>query len=216
MLDFHLVAPQTLCGAFLSRRVRMGTTRSIPSASAILVVSASLFVTLCARVSFPLPFTPVPVTLQTLGVLTAGIALGARGGFLALCAYLAEGAAGIPVFAGGAAGAHHLIGPTGGYLIAYPLAAGLAGYLAELGWDRRPATAFGAAVLGSVLILISGAAWLALSTASLSRAVMLGVLPFLPGDLLKAAAAAGLLPACWKGMMYVGIAPRSAPPTFRQ
>jgi biotin transport system substrate-specific component len=199
MLDLRLVAPQIICGAIVLRRVRSA------GASILLILGASAFVAVCAQVSFRLPFTPVPLTLQTLGVLTAGMALGSRGGVIALCLYLAEGAAGLPVFAGGAAGAHHLAGPTGGYLMAYPFAAGLTGYLAQAGWDRRPLGAFSAAVLGTSLILAMGSAWLALFVGSYGRSFALGVLPFVPGDLVKAAMAAGILPACWRGMAYLGL-----------
>lgn len=205
MLDVRLLSPRSLCGTLLCGRIRNAW------ASMLLVTGASVFVALCARVSLPLPFTPVPLTLQTLGVLTAGMALGGQAGFLALCLYLVEGALGMPVFAGGASGAHHLAGPTGGYLVSYPFAAGMAGCLAELGWDRRPASAFCAAAAATLLILAAGTAWLSIFTGSVSRAIVLGALPFMPGDLVKAAAAAALLPACWKGMAWLGFLPRRMP-----
>src|SRR6266403_3694392 len=101
---------------------------------AAIVVSASLFVALCARVTVPLPFTPVPLTLQNFGVLVVGLVLGPRRAFAALVLYLAEGAAGLPVFnPTGPGGIAQLMGPTGGYLLAYPLVAGLAGFLIERG-----------------------------------------------------------------------------------
>src|SRR5882724_12786749 len=99
-----------------------------------IVISASLFVALCARVTLPLPFTPVPLTLQNFGVLMVGLALGSRRGFAALALYLLEGAAGMPVFSPfGPGGMLRIIGPTGGYLIAYPFVAGLTGYIFERG-----------------------------------------------------------------------------------
>src|SRR5579864_5129971 len=98
-----------------------------------LVVGASLFVALCARITIPLmPLTPVPLTMQNFGVLLVGLTLGSRRGFAALALYLAEGAVGLPVFAG-LGGIAHLLGPTGGYLLAYPVVAGLAGFIAERG-----------------------------------------------------------------------------------
>src|SRR5438445_8745769 len=111
---------------------------------AALVVGASFFVALCAHVTLPLPFTPVPLTLQNFGVLVVGLTLGSRRGFAALALYLAEGAAGLPVFAH-AGGFIHLAGPTAGYLIAYPFVAFLAGFLFE-----RSSRSFSRAVLASI------------------------------------------------------------------
>src|ERR687893_2110175 len=102
---------------------------------AVLVVAFSAFVALMAQVAIPL--WPVPLTLQTLAVLLTGAALGSRRGTLALLVYLAEGAVGLPVFAGGASGVAYMLGPTFGYLVGFVLAAGLVGWLAERGWDRR-------------------------------------------------------------------------------
>src|SRR5438067_8796539 len=102
----------------------------------LLIVSFSLFLALCAQVSFHLPFTPVPITLQTLGVLLTGAALGSRRGALAMLVYLAEGAAGLPVFAGGSGGLIHLLGFTAGYLWSYPIAAFVVGLLCEKRLDR--------------------------------------------------------------------------------
>ncbi len=112
--------------------------------------------------------------------------------------YLMEGACGLPFFAGGAFGAARLAGPTGGYLMAYPLAAAFVGGLATHGWDRRPLTMLAAMLLGSVIIFALGAAWLSHFVGGMSHAFLLGVLPFLPGDAVKALLAAGLLPLGWK------------------
>ena len=104
---------------------------------AAIVVSASLFVALCARVTLPLPFTPVPLTLQNFGVLLVGLTLGSRRGFAALALYLIEGAAGMPVFnPTGPGGVAQLLGATGGFLLAYPFVAGLAGWIMERGRAR--------------------------------------------------------------------------------
>jgi biotin transport system substrate-specific component len=162
-----------------------------------LVVAFSLFVALAAQVAVPLPWTPVPVTAQTFAVLLTGALLGSRLGALALFAYLAEGLAGLPFFHGGVGGPAALFGPTGGYLVAFPLAAFVTGYLAERGWDRRFATAVAAMALGSLVILAGGWAWLALSLNSAGRAFTAGVLPFLVGDVIKVALAAAALPAGW-------------------
>src|SRR6266851_7624007 len=114
---------------------------------AAIVIGASLFVALCARITLPLPFTPVPLTLQNFGVLLVGLMLGSRRGFAALALYLAEGVAGIPVFnPTGPGGLAQLLGPTGGFLLAYPLVAWVAGYVAEHG--RR---SFARAAVGGFL-----------------------------------------------------------------
>jgi biotin transport system substrate-specific component len=165
--------------------------------SAALVVAFSLVTALAAQVVIPLPFTPVPLTGQTFAVLLTGALLGSRLGALAMLAYLAEGAAGLPFFRAGAGGVGHLLGPTAGYLLAFPAAAYVAGLLAERGWDRRFLTAAAAMALGSVVVLAGGWAWLAFALGSAARAFELGVAPFLVGDVVKIALAAALLPAGW-------------------
>jgi biotin transport system substrate-specific component len=157
---------------------------------AALVVGASLFVALCARISVPLPFTPVPLTLANFGVLVVGLALGSRGGFAALLLYLAEGAMGMPVFSGGAAGPLHLIGLTGGYLMAYPFAAFLAGLIAERG--SRTFTRFAIASLAAeVIIFAGGIGWLALLTHGTAQAMQFALYPFLFAEVMKVLVAAG-------------------------
>ncbi|MDE2510552.1 MAG: biotin transporter BioY, partial [Elusimicrobia bacterium] len=143
------------------------------------------------------PFTPVPISGGTLGVLYAGALLGSRRGALAVALYLMEGAAGLPVFSGGAAGFVHLLGPTGGYLVGFPLGAFAAGLLAERGWDRTPLRAFAVMLAGSLPIFALGLIGLARFVPA--RALLAaGLWPFVPGDLIKAAASAGLLPFGWK------------------
>ncbi len=164
---------------------------------ALLVVGFSLFVALTARISIELSFTPVPITGQTLGVLLTGALLGSRRGALALLVYLAEGAAGLPVFAGGAAGFARLLGPTGGYLLAYPLAAGLVGLLAERGWDRSIWRSGMTMLLGNLLIYLIAVPWLSWFVGSLTLALAKGMLPFIVGDALKIALAAVALPGGW-------------------
>jgi biotin transport system substrate-specific component len=165
--------------------------------SAVVVVGFSLLTAAAAQVVVPLPFTPVPLTGQTFAVLLTGALLGPRLGALAMLAYLAEGAAGLPFFRGGAGGPAHLAGPTAGYLFAFPAAAFVTGLLAERGWDRRFVTAAAAMALGSLVILAGGWAWLALMSGAGGEAFRLGVAPFLPGDVVKIALAAATLPAGW-------------------
>jgi len=164
--------------------------------NALLVVGASLVTAVAARIAIPLPWTPVPVTGQTFAVLLTGMVLGSRRGALALALYLAEGAAGLPVFAGGTAGPAALLGPTGGYLLAFPLAAAVTGTLAERGWDRRALTTLAAMLIGSGVIFACGLAWLARFVPA-GRLLGAGLLPFLPGDVVKASLAALAFPYAW-------------------
>jgi len=164
---------------------------------AALVLGGSLLVALGAQIRISLPFTPVPITGQTFGVLLVGALLGARRGALSLLAYLIEGGAGLPVFAGGAAGAHHLLGPTGGYLVGFVAAALATGWLAERRWDRRVWTAALAMAVGNMVIYGFGLLWLARFVGP-ERVLVAGMLPFLPGDALKLLLAALALPSAWR------------------
>lgn len=163
---------------------------------AVLVVLFSAFVALTAQVEMPL--WPVPLTLQTLGVLFTGAVLGSRRGALALLLYLTEGALGLPVFAGGASGVGYMLGPTGGYLVGFVVAAGVVGWLAQRGWDRRLVWAAVAMVIGNVIIYVCGVAWLAVFLGDLWGALVKGMLLFVVGDLIKIAVAALTLPGGWK------------------
>lgn len=163
---------------------------------AALVVLFSAFVALTAQVEIPL--WPVPLTLQTLGVLFTGAVLGSRRGALALLLYLTEGALGLPVFAGGASGVGYMLGPTGGYLVGFVVAAGVVGWLAQRGWDRRLVWAAVAMVIGNVIIYVCGVAWLAVFLGDLWGALVKGMLLFVVGDLIKIAVAALTLPGGWK------------------
>lgn len=164
--------------------------------NAALVGGFSLAIGLSARVAVPLPFTPVPLTMQTLAVLLTGMVLGKRLGALALVAYLAEGLAGLPVFAPGAMGVARLVGPTGGYLIGFILAAALVGALAERGCDRRVSTTILAMVLGNLVIYAFGVIWLSVFMPA-PVALAQGMVPFLAGDAVKIALAAATLPGAW-------------------
>jgi biotin transport system substrate-specific component len=169
-----------------------------------LVVAFSLLTALAAQVAVPLPFTPVPITLQTFAVLLTGALLGARLGALALILYLFEGAVGLPFFSFGRGGlAHLLFAPTSGYLLSYPLAAFVTGWLAEHGWDRRFVTAAAAMALGSLVILAGGFAGL-LRFTSPALAFAQGVAPFLVGDVVKLALAAAVLPTGWALLRRTG------------
>ncbi len=162
-----------------------------------IVLAGSAFVAVCAHIALPLYFTPVPLTLQTFAVLTLGLLLSPRLAAGTLAAYLAEGALGLPVFAPSPAvgGLAHLLGPTGGYLLVYPAAAALISFLwRRTGRNRSYSRAAMSAAAGDIVILGSGALWLAGLTHAWGQAVLtLSIFPFLPGDLLKIAAAAAVV-----------------------
>lgn len=173
---------------------------SIQRALAVLFVTTLTAV--AAQISVPLPFTPVPFTLQPMIVLLGGAVLGPRLGFASQALYLAAGIAGLPVFAASPVlpqGVARLIGPTGGYLMSYPIAALVTGALAARGLDRRYLTSAIAMAAGLAIIFACGVAWIAWgpSSAGLSRAVAAGLAPFLPADLLKVVLAAAVLPSAW-------------------
>ncbi|KRB01696.1 biotin biosynthesis protein BioY [Devosia sp. Root685] len=155
------------------------------------IVAGTLF--LAASSYVEVPMVPVPVTMQTLAVTLIGAVYGWRLGTLTVIAWLMEAALGMPVLSGGAAGAHHFVGPTAGYLFAFPLVAALTGWLAERGWNgNRPALAFLSMVFGNATCLALGALWLAIAI-GLEDAFTFGVLPFLIGGLLKSVLGAALL-----------------------
>lgn len=171
----------------------------------ILVVGFSIFLALCAQVSFHIPFTPVPITLQTLAVVLTGAALGSKRGGLAMLLYLAEGAAGLPVFAGGVGGFIHLIGYTGGYLWSYPIAAFVTGLLCEKQLDRSFQTSILAMLPATVIIYAVGVPWLAVVLhLTFAQALVAGMVPFIPGDLLKLVIATALLPTAWAIVGKIG------------
>jgi len=156
------------------------------------VVSASAFVALCAHISIPLPYTPVPLTAQNFGVLLVGLLLGSRRGFAALTLYLLEGIVGLPVFSPtGPGGVAQLFGVTGGFLLAYPLVAFLAGFILESG-KRSFARAAVAAVAGEILLFAGGLAWLYVFTHSLAKAAYFGLYWFVAAEVIKIMLAAGI------------------------
>lgn len=176
---------------------------------AALVIGGSLFIAALAQVSIRLPFTPVPITGQTLGVLLVGTAFGWLLGGLTLVLYLGEIAVGLPFAAEGEAGLERLLlsTPSGGYLWGFLAAAVLTGWLANRGWDRSLGSSLGVMLLGSVAIYLIGIPWLQASPTfeaflghppSLEDTLEAGLYPFVVGDLLKLLIAAGLLPAAWR------------------
>jgi len=157
----------------------------------------NLVLVLSAYVSFSLPFSPVPITGQTLGVLLIAMALGSTRGTAVVAAYLLEGLAGFPVFAGGSGGAHVFMGATGGYLVGFAFAAFAVGWLADRGWSQSLGRTVAAMALGTGVIFAAGLSQLALFVPT-SALLTSGLWPFLPGAVLKIAAASALLPLLWR------------------
>ena len=188
-----LPAPPLLYGA----RALVPSARGWPLAL-LAVLAGTALLAASARLRIELGFSPVPITGQTFAVLLVGAVYGSRLGAATVLAYLAEGIAGLPVFAGGASGWAYFTATSGGYFVGFVLAAYAVGWLAERGWDRSAATMAAAMVIGNVLIYVPGAAWLMAELGvSAGRAWDLGVQPFLWGDLLKLGLASGVLPAAW-------------------
>jgi biotin transport system substrate-specific component len=162
-----------------------------------LVIGFSLLTALSAQIVIPIP--PVPFTAQTFAVVLTGALLGSRLGAITMIVYLIEGASGLPFFSGGSGGYWHLLGPTGGYLVAFPAAAYITGAFAEHEWDRRFLTAVAAMAIGTIVILLAGWMWFSLVLrTSPALTVFDTVLKFVPGDVLKICLAAAVLPSGWK------------------
>jgi len=176
--------------------------RTAEQAGAVLFVT--VMTAIAAQISVPLPFTPVPFTFQPMIVLVGAAALGSRLGMSSQVLYLALGIAGLPLFAASPLlpqGAARLLGPTGGYLMSYPFAAFVAGFLAERGFDRRYPTALFAMICGLAVIFAGGLLWLTIASrpgGGFSAALAAGFLPFIVPDLLKLLAAAAVMPGLWK------------------
>lgn len=178
---------------------RVQTAASNPTKAFLIVLGATLLLALSAHVAIPLYFTPVPLTLQTFAVLLVGFMLGPQAAFAALVVYLAEGAVGLPVFnPHGPGGLAQLLGPTGGFLLSYPFAAAAAGAVySRLRARISPfASAMAAGIPATVIIFGFGAGWLAWLTHAGAPVVWaMAVAPFLPGEVIKMAAAAGCVAA---------------------
>jgi biotin transport system substrate-specific component len=184
-------APRTLSEALLPRMGQRDRWMDL-----LLVTLFSGLIAGSAQFRVYLPNNPVPITGQTFAVLFTGAALGYRRAFAAVVLYLLEGLVGLPVFAGGNLGAVVLLGATGGYLLALPVAAACAGWLAERGWDRTPARAMVSMALADGIVFLAGVLWLS-HMIGIGPALAKGLLPFLPGEAIKVALAATLLPVGW-------------------
>jgi biotin transport system substrate-specific component len=192
----------TLYNTLALRSGRRGIATDVP-----VVLAGSLLLVLSAK--FQVPFFPVPMSMQTFVAIGLGLALGPVRGALAVALYLAQGAAGFPVFAGTperGLGLAYMMGPTGGFLIGFVLAALVAGFLARRGFDRRPATAMAAALLAGAVIYVPGLLWLGAVIGWDKPVLALGLYPFIPGDIAKALLAAIAFPATWKWLSARGVA----------
>jgi biotin transport system substrate-specific component len=171
---------------------------------ALLVLSGTALVALCAQISVKLPFTPVPITGQTFAVCLVGASLGAIRGAASLSLYFLIGVIGAPVYAHQASGWDVITSASGGYIAGFVAAAAVTGALAEHGWDRRFSSAVGAMLTGNVVIYLVGLPWLAVVlNTNLEKTLEFGLYPFVPGDLFKLYCAAALLPAAWRGVRYL-------------
>ncbi len=180
-----------------SRSESARLTAAIRAASVLFIAALTAA---AAQISIPLPFTDVPFTFQPMVVLIGGLALGPRLGLASQVLYLAAGIAGLPVFAASPVlpqGAARLLGPTGGYLMAYPLAAFVTGYLGARGFDRRYLTSFVAMVAGLAIVFAGGVAWLSLLV-GVQAALVTGFYPFVIKDTIKLALAAAFMPSVWR------------------
>ena len=181
----------------LIERILPRAERRTMVGAALRVVAGVAFLAALAQVR--IPFVPVPVTGQTLGVLLLGTAYGLGLGTLTTAAYVALGTLGLPLFTGWQGGVAHLMGPTGGYLIGFVLASALLGWLAGRGWDRSYPLTIGAMLLAEVAIYVPGLVWLhTVLAAGWGETLALGLVPFLLGDAVKMLVAVGLLPTAWR------------------
>ena len=190
-------------GTLLTAIAAGGEMRTGIRVASVLLITA--LTAAAAQVSIPLPFTPVPFTLQPMVVLLGGAALGARLGMSAQVIYLLAGIAGLPVFAASAVlpqGPLRLLGPTGGFLWSYPVAAFVAGSLAERGFDRRYLTSVAAMTCGLAIVFACGVTWLALfarpAGIGFDAALRTGFYPFVPADIFKVLIAAAIMPSLWR------------------
>ncbi|MCH8026704.1 MAG: biotin transporter BioY [candidate division Zixibacteria bacterium] len=161
-----------------------------------LLIGFNLILVLCSYISINLPFSPVPITGQTFGVLIIAMVLGKTRSVAVVTAYLLEGLAGLPVFAGGTAGLGVLMGPTGGYLLGFLAAAYFVGALADKGWDKNYLKSIIAMTIGTAIIFIFGLSWL-IRFVPLETVSTIGFYPFIPGAILKLAVAGLILPSLW-------------------
>lgn len=187
--------------------IRLGERAASWQRHLLMIAAGTLLIVIGAKISILVPGTPVPITLQTFGVLFAGALLGFRRSLVSVGIYLLLGVVGVPVFASATAGPGLIasfangalvLGATGGYLVGFLLAGPLVGRLAELGWDRRIGGSVAAMLIGNAVIYLIGVPWLMAALGlNLVDGLNAGLWPFLPGDALKVAVAAGLLPVGW-------------------
>jgi biotin transport system substrate-specific component len=197
-LDRSTVEERGLTIADFLVPIRLGERVNARVRDISLVIAGALLIYLSARVSHPVPGSPVPITGQTFGVLLVGGALGFRRGLIGVALYVLLGVVGLPFFAEGKGGISVIWGATGGYLIGFVVAGALVGRLAELGWDRKIGGALGAMLLGNVVIYVIALPWLGVvASATPARTIELGLTPFLVGDALKLVLAAILFPTAW-------------------
>jgi biotin transport system substrate-specific component len=167
----------------------------------VLIIISSLLIGISAQIAIG---WPVPFTMQTFAVLMTGALFGAKRGSMIILLYLAEGAAGLPVFSAGRGGLVMFAGPTGGYLAGFLAAAIATGFLAQKGWDRKISTTILAMIVGNILIYAFGLCWLSYLE-GLNNALTMGLYPFIAGDLIKVALAATLLPGGWRILGHLGL-----------
>ena len=193
-------------GSLFVHSLGQAETRVTARAAAVLLAVA--LTAASAQFTMPFPGTVVPFTLTPLAVMLTGAALGSRLGFLTQVLYLMAGAMGLAVFVPSATlppGAARLIGPTGGYLLAYPVAAFVTGWLAERGWDRRYLSSLASMLIGLAIIFAGGVSWLSLLPGqTLGTAIAAGFLPYIAIDVVKAAIAAKILPTAWSVLGRAG------------
>jgi biotin transport system substrate-specific component len=166
------------------------------------IVGASLVIAIAAQIAIPIPFSPVPLTMQPLAVLLVGVTLGSRRGAAAAALYLFEGASGLPFFAQGHGGAFWLTAATAGYLWSYPLAAFVAGWFSERGWGSTTLRAIAGMLVALAIIYAGGFSWLAM-LAGPRAALSLGIVPFVIADIVKVALGAALLPQLQRLMQRI-------------
>jgi len=178
--------------------IRVGERMGSRLRHVAMIALGTALIILCARISIPLPFTPVPITGQTFGVLLVSGALGFRRGLLSVGLYVLIGSLGLPVFAEGRSGTSVILGASGGYIVGFLIAGSVVGRLAELGWDRRIIGALGAMAIGNVVIYLIGVPWLMVALKlDLATGIAKGLTPFLVVDGIKLILAAAAFPVAW-------------------
>src|SRR5215471_16739453 len=179
-----------MAGTIVPTHVNPAERWSAPAKQVAIVIGGSAVIAVCARLVLPLPFTPVPLTLANFGVLLVGLALGSKRGFAAAALYLAWGAMGLPVFSpAGVGGVAQLFGPTGGYLLAYPVVAFIAGWIAERGNISFARNVIGG-IIAELVLFAAGISWLAIMTGSFQLAIAFGLAPFIFAEVMKVMVAA--------------------------